>query len=230
MPTTTSSSRPAPSQGKKRVLFIEPGKPDPSKLHQLFQDTAKWDIAYVDRNTDQFKPDFIGHLQDLSAIPDDYADALWFIQKLQTVRLEKLPEVLATFKRILRPNGQVVTVCPDAFLAAEHIYEYRIMEPLKIGEISRTVQDVFYGADEPFHNCFTAGSLGKAFLHAGFRNIQISRQSFNLWMAATYEPASVTKDSEKIRINDHHQAYDGQKDDLSAPPTQWSPLNLNQAA
>lgn len=204
----------------KKFLHIEAGEPKPENIHKLFR-TKEWTEVRVDSDT-SLKPQIIGTLMDLSNVPDNYADGVWFAQKLQYYLPKDALHIMKEVARVLKPNGMILTSTVDAQHAIDHAFNGQIMEPIPDITPELHAQDLLYGKEGDFKNCYTAYSFGRLLQAADLQNVQVSRDGVYLWAGAEYMPRSKNENTDKIRVNDHHLAHNGPPDDLRSPPKQWA--------
>ena len=176
--------------GKKRKAHTTPGFDRP-EWHELRLDI---DPAV--------KPDIVGSITDMAAVPDGAVDALFSSHNIEHLNAFEVPKALAEFRRVLRAAGFAVVTCPDLQSVAGLIAQGVLTEPAyksPSGPISPL--DMLYGhqADLAAGNLymahrtgFTNHSLEAALRAAGFANVVMLRkpQRFELWALATNRPAS----------------------------------------
>ena len=76
------------------------------------------------------EPDIVGESQDMSLIDDGAVDALWSSHNIEHVSSFEVQPVLREFRRVLRPAGFLVVLCPDALQLAQAIVEGKLEKTL----------------------------------------------------------------------------------------------------
>lgn len=145
-------------------------------------------------------PDIVGSMVDMSAVPDEFADALFSSHGIEHLYWHDVPRALAEFRRVLKPQGFAVITCPDIQAAAEMIALDKVFDTAyesPAGPI--TPFDIVFSY-RPYveqnpqwmsHHCgFTLSTLGKKLEEAGFTAIIGYRRpaSFDLWVLACKTP------------------------------------------
>ncbi|MDW8469429.1 MAG: methyltransferase domain-containing protein [Burkholderiales bacterium] len=64
-------------------------------------------------------------MTDLSAVPDETADAIFSSHNIEHLFPHEVPKALAEFHRVLKPDGLVVITCPDLRAACRWVAEGR---------------------------------------------------------------------------------------------------------
>jgi SAM-dependent methyltransferase len=173
----------------KVVLHVGCGPANPQKLHPLFRD-GSWREVRLDINP-AVQPDVIASTTDMRAVSDASADAVWSSHNLEHLFAHEVPAALAEFRRVLRPGGFVLITLPDLQTVCEQLVQRGPLAPLyqsPAGPI--TALDILYGHGASVargntfmahHTGFTAESLGQALTEAGFVNVTVRRDRFDLW-------------------------------------------------
>lgn len=208
----------------KTVLQIQGGPQAAQQLHAVFRGEG-WKVARVEPDA-ALNPDYAGRLSDLSAVPDAVADAVWFSNLLSLYSGRELVAIAGALFRVMKPDGQLITLAPDGQLAAKHIADGKVGVPVEGLSQKIYAMDMLYGPGRNFRQCFTAQSLGRLFREAGFENIQVTREDGVLWLAARKQPVERGEFSDKIRVHDKVAMAKGLPDALDVPPKQWMPLGL----
>ena len=177
----------------RTVLHVGCGVNTLSSLPPLFQD-GTWDEIRYDID-DKVQPDIVGELQDLSIIEDGSIDALYSSHNIEHVWAFEVPPVLKEFRRVLKPDGFAMVLCPDVQSVAQAIAEGYLDKPLYVSPAGPiTALDILYG----FHSAiekgnhfmahktaFTTETLASHLLRAGFAGIAVARdKAFGLHAAA----------------------------------------------
>lgn len=142
-------------------------------------------------------PDIIGTMTDMSGVPDGAVDAVFSSHNLEHLYIHEVPQALAEFRRVLKPDGFAVITCPDLQALGARLTEGKLTEPIYdagIGAVS--AHDILYGYGGKMaqgnlfmaHRCgFTLRSLIAAIDTAGFaRSFGVRRAAFfDLWALAS---------------------------------------------
>ncbi|MEG4007150.1 tetratricopeptide repeat protein [Microcoleus sp. Pol11C1] len=173
----------------KTVLHVGCGPYYPNSLPETFP-TDEWQEVRLDIDP-AVRPDIIGSITDMSAVVTESVDAVYSSHNVEHVYYHQVPLVLAEFHRVLKPGGFAMILVPDIQTAAEAIAQGNLEDsPLYIspgGPIAAI--DMFYGFREMIapgnyymahHTAFTAHSLEGKMQQAGFRNLEVRRENFNI--------------------------------------------------
>lgn len=143
-------------------------------------------------------PDIVSDMCDMSAVASGSVDAVFSSHNIEHLFIHQVPIALQEFRRVLKPNGFLVLLCPDLQAAAALIAEDKLHEPAyqsRAGGI--TPHDMLYGygrqieAGHHFmaHRCgFTAKSLSEALRAAGFSGAAVRRRALDLKVVAVQQP------------------------------------------
>jgi SAM-dependent methyltransferase len=155
------------------------------------------------------KPDLVGTLTDMSAVPSETFDAVYSSHNIEHLYPYEVLSALQEFKRVLTKDGFVLLVCPDLQSVCEAVANDKLLEPLYesgAGPISPI--DILYGHRASLakgnhymaHKCgFTSRVLDGVFAQAGFETrVRLQRKkNFDLWMFAFKDP---TNEEEAISL------------------------------
>jgi SAM-dependent methyltransferase len=146
------------------------------------------------------RPDILGTLIDMTAVPDKSVDAVFTSHTLEHLYAHEIPIALREMRRVLRDGGIAVSTVPDLQAAAQMIAEDRMFDvayhsaagPIAPFDIVYSYRG-FVGRDRPYmahHSGFTLSTLIAAFKEAGFTGVIGVRrqQAFDLWVMATKLP------------------------------------------
>jgi len=141
------------------------------------------------------QPDIVSDMVDMSPVASGAMDALFSSHNIEHLYQHQVPQALAEFRRVLKPDGFVVIGCPDLQAVAALLAEDKLTEPVyrsPAGPV--TPHDMFYGFGPSMaqghlfmaHRCgFTRTSLIKALHQAGFQRVGARRLRYDLWVVAT---------------------------------------------
>lgn len=146
------------------------------------------------------RPDVIGTMLDLSAIPHAGVDAIYSAHNIEHIYPHEVPLALAEFRRVLKPDGFLLVTCPDLQTVAERIVADGLMDTLYESEAGPVAPiDILYGfrpaliaGQIPMSHKggFTRTSLMQVLREAGFRTVAVRRRvsHYDLWALATSTP------------------------------------------
>jgi predicted SAM-dependent methyltransferase len=143
------------------------------------------------------RPDILGLMTDMSAIPDEAYDAVYSSHSIEHLYPHEVPVALAEFRRVLKPTGFSLITCPDlqsvcALVAQGDLETTAYVSPA--GPIAPI--DIIYGhraamaAGNLFmahRTGFTAKTLAESLKQAGFAAVAHARRAapaFDLWAVA----------------------------------------------
>ncbi|WP_245430905.1 class I SAM-dependent methyltransferase [Rhodoplanes roseus] len=142
----------------------------------------------------------IASITDMTAVcPTESFDAVWSSHTLEHLYAHQVPQALAEFHRVLKPDGFALVTSPDletvAALVVEHGLDH-VVYTSPAGPI--TVSDIIFGHGRSIergsvhmahNNGFTCSRLGTQLLESGFTSVIVARSRFDLWAAAFREDA-----------------------------------------
>ena len=131
-------------------------------------------------------PTVIGSITDMKGIfPSESFDAVWSSHTLEHLFAHEVPIALGEFKRILKPDGFGLFMCPDLESVASHLAQHGAdqvaytspagpITPLDMlfGHQASVAQGRHYMAHK---TGFTAERLGNLLLEAGFPTVNVRR-------------------------------------------------------
>lgn len=173
----------------KRVLDAGSGLGTKPELHPAF---AGWSVVRLDIDA-RVKPDLQGSIVDMRGlVADGTFDAVWSSHSLEHLYAHDVPRALSEFRRVLRPDGFALVTCPDLKAVAELVVRDELDKtayPSPAGPV--TALDMLYGfgpsiakgnAYMGHKTGFTATSMGKLMLRAGFSEVwTASGGCYDLW-------------------------------------------------
>ncbi|WP_336417754.1 MULTISPECIES: class I SAM-dependent methyltransferase [Rhodoplanes] len=191
------------------------------KLHALFA-PAGWDETRLDI-APETQPDVIASITDMSAgCASASYDAVWSSHTLEHLYAHQVPQALAEFRRVLKPDGFALITSPDietvAALVVAHGLDH-VVYTSPAGPI--TVSDMIFGHGRSItrgsvhmaHNTgFTCDRLGTLLLDSGFPAVLVARGRYDLWALAFMERA----DQEAIRADLRAVGFDLFDDEAEA--------------
>lgn len=244
------------ANGKRIVLHIGCGSPNPEKLHKSFR-TDEWFELRLDID-ENAKPDIVSDMVNMAAIPDESVDAIWSSHNIEHLYPHIVPEAMREFNRVLKVGGHILATMPDIQSVAAFVANGTLEEPIyqsPAGPICPI--DIMYGLRTAMargnlfmahKTAFTAKSLGTHLRDAGFCNITLSRDWVDLWAIGYKLPPGHPNRVEKMVINENaerrvnpppapplqrlsHPGFIQQgvlTDELDVPPKVWNPLGLKK--
>lgn len=192
------SSTPPSAVSQRICLHVGCGPADPERLHPAFRG-PEWREVRLDIDP-RVAPDILASIVDMSAVPSGSADAVWSSHNLEHLFSHEVGRALSEFLRVLKPGGTALVSLPDLQRVAELVAAGRLEDVAyesPAGPISPL--DMIYGhrrsiaAGNHFmahRTGFTAGTLAAALERAGFINVRVAREEFNLWAAGERPPAT----------------------------------------
>lgn len=144
------------------------------------------------------EPDIVGTALDMSAVPTGSVDAVFSSHTLEHLYAHEVPLALAEMRRVLKPDGIMVSTVPDLQSAAQMIAEDRLFDTAYMSPAGAiTPFDILYsyrgfvGRDRPYmahHGGFTLTTLMAACTDAQFASVVGARGNFALWVLASKSP------------------------------------------
>lgn len=167
----------------KTILHVGCGGQDIRSMPSYFHDGTWSEIRFdIDPGAN---PDIQGELQDLSLIEDSSVDVVYSSHNIEHVSSFEVSVVLKGFRRVLGDDGFALILCPDIQSVAQAIFSGNLENSLYIspaGPISAI--DIVYGHQKAIQQgqiymahktAFTAETLAKHLLAAGFTQVRIAR-------------------------------------------------------
>ncbi|MEA1647581.1 methyltransferase domain-containing protein [Nitrospirillum sp. BR 11164] len=182
----------------RTVLHVGCGIHRPDKLHSLFL-SSEWREVRLDIDP-SVQPDIVASITDLSMVADGSVDAVWSSHNVEHLHAHQVPVALAEFRRVLKPDGFVLITLPDLQAVAALVVEDRLDETVYMSPAGPVAPlDMLFGLRSAIargneymahRTGFTAQTLGKALLAAGFAAVKVTKDkpSFNLWAIAYVTP------------------------------------------
>ncbi|MDZ5650663.1 class I SAM-dependent methyltransferase [Nitrospirillum sp. BR 11828] len=182
----------------RTVLHVGSGVYRPDKLHSLFS-SSEWREVRVDIDP-AVRPDIVTSITDMSMVADASVDAIWSSHNIEHLHAHEVSVALAEFRRVLKADGFALITLPDLQAIARLVLEDKLDEPAYMSPAGPVAPlDMLFGLRTSIahgnhymahHTGFTARTLGKALLGAGFGHVKVTRDeaSFNLWAIAYITP------------------------------------------
>jgi SAM-dependent methyltransferase len=180
-------------QAKKTVLHVGCGAAKTEKLHRAFR-TSEWREVRLDIDP-ACQPDIVASMQDMGVVESGSVDAIYSSHNVEHLYPHEVVPVLREFHRVLKPEGLALVTLPDLQQVAEAIAQGKLEDPLyesPAGPIAPL--DILYGFRAALargnlymahRTGFTAQTLGRALLQAGFAQVTVQRdRRWNLWAIA----------------------------------------------
>jgi len=184
-----------PASPQRSVLHVGCGSPEAGKLPSYFT-AGHWHELRLDIDP-RVKPDYEASITDMSCVPDGAANAVYSSHNVEHVFSHEVQPTLREFKRVLRDKGFALIVVPDLQLAAERVLSGDLDRPVyqsPAGPVGPL--DMIYGASDlvrggnlfMMHKTgFTAVSMRRQLLEAGFESVVVERRGYALW-AVGFKP------------------------------------------
>jgi SAM-dependent methyltransferase len=183
-----------PDDGRKVVLHVGCGPPDPENLYVRFRG-PEWRELRLDIDPG-VEPDVIGSIVDMAGVPSASVDALWSSHNIEHIYAHEVTTAFREFFRVLRPDGELVLTTPDLQRAAERIAAGLLDAPFyrsPAGPVSPLDMVYGYGAaiergnEYMAHRTgFTARMLTAKLREVGFEQVRVERveEDVSLWAVA----------------------------------------------
>ena len=142
-------------------------------------------------------PHYIGTMTDMTAIEDNFVDAIYSSHNIEHLYAHEVAEALSEFKRVLNEDGFLVLTCPDLQEVAKLIAEDKLTEPAYTSPAGPiTPLDILYGFRPSIaqgntymaHRCgFTETVLQGTLIANGFASVVTMRRpaAYDLWAVAS---------------------------------------------
>jgi SAM-dependent methyltransferase len=184
---------------RKRVLNAGAGHISARGVAPMFRNDG-WEEIRLDIDP-SVHPSVVGSITEMKDFPADCFDAVWSSHTLEHLFAHDVPRALSECKRVLKPDGFAIFMCPDLESVAEHLAKYgldHVAYTSAAGPI--TALDMLYGHQASVargrfsmaHKTgFTAERLGNLLLDAGFPTVNVRRdEHFEICALALAEEAN----------------------------------------
>lgn len=182
----------------RRVLNAGCGPQSARGLASLFA-SADWEEIRLDIDP-SVSPTVVGSITDMNTFSSEYFDAVWSSHTLEHLFSHEVLPALREFKRVLKPDGFALIMCPDLESIADHLVRHganhiAYISPagpitaidMLYGHLASVAQGRHYMAHK---TGFTAERLGNLLLDAGFPTANVRRDDhFELCALAFSEQA-----------------------------------------
>jgi SAM-dependent methyltransferase len=181
----------------KQFLHVGCGQKRKDRTTRAFN-TDQWQEIRFDINP-RVSPDIVGTMTDMSSVADASVDAIYSSHNIEHLYPHEVPDALAEFKRVLRPDGFAVITCPDLKSVCALVADNKLFEPAyssPAGPVSPI--DILYGHRASMakgdlfmaHRCgFTQKVLLEVLRGAGFLMVGVRARGrsphFDLWAVAS---------------------------------------------
>lgn len=184
----------ATAESPRQLLHVGCGPARKERLPECFR-TAQWQEIRFDIDP-RVKPDIVGSITDMGMIADASVDAIWSSHNIEHLNPFEVPEALAEFRRVLKPDGFALVTVPDLRAVARQIANDNLTKPLYVSAAGPiTALDIVFGhqaaqvAGNHFmahRTGFTASTLGQSLIEAGFDEVRVHEgRRWDLWAIAT---------------------------------------------
>ena len=126
-------------------------------------------------------------------------DAVWSSHSLEHLYAHEVPRALSEFVRVLKPDGFALITSPDLETVAALVVERGLEHTAYMSPAGRSHPiDMLFGHSASIargmtfmaHNTgFTSMSIGNALASAGFAEVLVKRDRFDLWALALMQEA-----------------------------------------
>lgn len=175
-------------------VFLHVGCGTKTKQYTPFADSS-WKEIRLDIDI-SVKPDLVGTMTDLSAVPNKYVDAVYSSHNIEHLYPHDVPLALQEFKRVLKPDGFVLITCPDLQSVCALVAADKLTEPAyQSGQGPISPLDILYGHRAAMqdgnlymaHRCgFTSKVLAATLQNAGFSSlVKVRPEHYDLWAFAS---------------------------------------------
>lgn len=221
---------------KKKVLHVGCGQARKENMHAVFHG-PEWQEIRLDID-ESARPDIKGDIRDMPDVQTESMDAVYSSHNVEHVYAYEVPIVLGEFHRTLKPGGYAVITLPDIQSVAFAVANGKLEDALyqsPAGPI--TPLEIMYGLNNALKvgqhymahkTAFTANSLARKMLDAGFHNVTVTRDvaSYNLWAQGYKLGGQLKNPKHEANIKGQYQQAvvtlpkDGERlDELDAEPT-----------
>ena len=142
-------------------------------------------------------PDIVGTMTDMSAVEDNYVDAIYSSHNIEHLYAHEVAEALSEFNRVLKKDGFLILTCPDLQEVAKLVAADKLIEPAYTSPSGPIAPlDILYGFRPSIaqgnthmaHRCgFTESVLRGTLFANGFASVATMRRpaAYDLWAIAS---------------------------------------------
>lgn len=164
-------------------------------------DQNEWEEVRLDINP-SVQPDIVASMTNMYQVKSSSFDAVYSSHNIEHLYPHQVSVALSEFKRVLKPTGFALILCPDIQAVAELIVQNKLTQPAYHTGAGFPISplDMLYGWGESLkkeqyhmaHHCgFTLDSLIHCCIEAGFGRATGERKAlFGLSVLATKETVS----------------------------------------
>lgn len=196
---------------RKSILHVGSGSVQILGLHGFSPDD--WSEIRLDIEP-AVEPDIIGSMTDMSNVADKSIDAIFSSHNLEHLVPHELPIALSEFLRVLKDDGYLVVTLPDLQQVAQLVAQDKLDDPAYHTGAGYPICpiDILYGwrlamaNGQPYmaHRMgFTAKTLYKALMQAGFGSVAIKRGNGDYALYAVASKPKLSSDDLMELFNKH---------------------------
>ncbi|RXH16958.1 methyltransferase domain-containing protein [Bradyrhizobium guangzhouense] len=165
--------------------------------------SADWEEVRLDLDR-EMNPDIVGSLTDISRLfPPASFDGIWCSHAIEHLFAHEVHPTFVQFRQILKPDGFALILCPDLEAVAQHLLKHGLAD-IAYSSPAGPIRplDMLYGhsraIEEGRHYMahktgFTAERLGTMLRGAGFAQVSVRDENFELCALALMPGAPATK-------------------------------------
>lgn len=177
------------SAGINRLLNAGSGPGSPARIARMMR-AQDWEEVRFDIDPD-VKPDVVGSILDLGTCFESKSfNAVWSSHVLEHLYAHETFPTLRQFHRILKPDGFALIMTPDLEAVARFIVEHGVAA-IAYNSPAGPIRplDMLYGHSRSIEEGhvymahrtgFTAERLGNLLLMAGFPNVSVTTENFEV--------------------------------------------------
>lgn len=182
----------------KKFLHVGCG-PVPKEHTPFARENDTWTEVRMDIDPTA-RPDILGHMTDMSVIPDEAYDAVYSSHSIEHLYPHEVPVALSEFKRVLKPAGFALITCPDLQSVCALVAQGNLEDTAYVSMVGPIAPiDIIYGYRKAMaegnlfmahRTGFTAKTLTDSLRRAGFAAIANKSRpppAFDLWAIAFRE-------------------------------------------
>ena len=197
--------------GKKKLLHIGCGPQHILGKHGF--DLEEWEEIRLDVEA-SVQPDIIGTMTDMKDVATGSVNAIFSSHNLEHLVPHELPVAMGEFLRVLKDDGYLVVTLPDLQQVARLVAQDKLDEPAYHTGAGLPIcpMDILYGwrlamaNGQPYmaHRMgFTARTLQKALMQAGFGSVAIKRGNGDFALYAVASKPKLTSEALLELFNRH---------------------------